>query len=68
VSTIDVAIALMLAGIVIWQLAVGYALGTWWRPRIYRQDNPGTYWLVVALQIAIVVYLVIFGTSTWHYR
>jgi len=59
--------ALFLAGVLVWQLISGTALGTWWRPRITRQDNPGTYWFVLAAQSVILIAFLITGRA-WHLR
>jgi hypothetical protein len=47
--------ALILAGVLAWQLLSGRALGTWWFPSITRRANPRAYWFVVAVQGAILV-------------
>jgi hypothetical protein len=59
--------AIFLAAVLAWQLIVGRALGTWWFPNITRQNNPGAYWLVVAVQGAILVAFLMTG-KTWHMR
>jgi hypothetical protein len=55
------------AGVVIWQLISGKALGTWWRPRSTRQESPGIYWFVLIVQGAIFIAFLRTGT-TWHTR
>ena len=59
---------LFLAGVLLWQFISGTALGTWWRPRITRQDDPGAYWFVLAVQSAIFIGVLYTGTETWHFR
>ena len=59
---------LFLAGVLLWQLISGKAAGVWWRPRIARQDDPGAYWLVLAAQSAILIFVLINGTATWNIR
>ena len=60
-------LALFLAGVLAWQLASGVAMGAWWYPRIVRRDRPLAYWLVVALQAAILVAFILTGKS-WRLR
>lgn len=60
-------VALFLAGVLAWQLASGVAMGAWWYPRIVRRDRPLAYWLVVALQAAILVAFILTGKS-WRLR
>ena len=64
----DYLLALLLAGVLVWQLVSGKAAGVWWRPSITRQENPGAYWFALAVQGAILMYILIVGTSTWDYR
>jgi hypothetical protein len=59
--------ALFMAGVLVWQFISGRALGTWWYPKITRQDNPGAYWFVVAAQGAILLAFLLTG-KTWHVR
>ena len=59
--------ALLLCALLLWQLVSGVALGPWWHPRIARQDNPGTYWFVLAVQVVILVAIIFTGKS-WHVR
>lgn len=62
-------VVLVLAAIVAWQLVSGKALDGRWRPSIRRDERPGTYWLVVAGQAAILALVVTTGrtsfTFTW---
>jgi hypothetical protein len=60
-------VALLLVGVLVWQFISGRALGTWWYPKITRQDNPKTYWFVVAAQGAILLAFLLTG-KTWHVR
>jgi len=64
----DFVVVLTLAGLLLWELISGKAVGAWWRPIVTRQDNPGTYWFVVAVQSAILIVVLITGTKTWHFR
>lgn len=52
-----------------WQLHSGEVLGLWWQgyPRISRQDRPGSYWLILAIQGAVFLNLLIHGRS-WPVR
>jgi hypothetical protein len=59
--------ALFLAGVLVWQLVSGSGLGAWWYPRITRQDNPRSYWIVVVIQGAIFILFLVTG-KTWHVR
>jgi hypothetical protein len=59
---------LFLAGVLLWQWRTGIALGAWWRPRIARQDHPRTYWSLLAAQGAILAYVIVVGTDSWHFR
>lgn len=67
-SVNDYLLVLFLAGALLWQLISGKALGVWWRPSITRQDDPRTYWFVLAVQGAILVAVMITGTRTWDLR
>ena len=58
---------LLLTSVLVWQLISGKALGTWWFPRITREDNPGAYWLVVAVQGAILIAFLTTG-KIWNIR
>jgi hypothetical protein len=60
-------LALFLAGVMLWQLISGKALGAWWHPVITRQGNPRTYWLVLAAQCAILIAFLLTGKA-WHIR
>jgi hypothetical protein len=48
------------------QLRSGEVLGVWWQgyPRISRQDRPGAYWLILAIQGALFLNLLIHGRSS----
>jgi hypothetical protein len=59
--------ALFLAAVLLGQFISGKALGTWWFPRITRQDNPAAYWSVLAAQSAILIAFLVTG-RTWHIR
>jgi len=59
--------ALFLAAGLMWQLVSAQALGSWWSPRLTRQDNPAGYWFVLAVQGAILVAFLATG-RTWHLR
>jgi hypothetical protein len=59
---------LFLAAVLLWQLLSGRALGVWWRPNITRKNDPLVYWLVLAVQGAILIAILINGTSTWNFR
>ena len=52
-----------------WQLYSGWVVGVWWQgyPRITRQDRPGSYWLIMAIQGAVFLELLIHGRS-WPVR
>jgi hypothetical protein len=58
---------LFLAGVLLWQILTGRALGTWRRPSLTRQANPGAYWFVLAIQGAILIVFLLTGKS-WHLR
>jgi hypothetical protein len=60
--------ALFLAGVLLWQIFSGKAIGVWWHPHITRQDSPRIYWFVLAVQGAILVGILIHGTATWNFR
>jgi hypothetical protein len=59
---------LFLAGVLLWQLISGKALGAWWYPRITREESPKTYWFVLAVQGAILAGILTNGTATWNFR
>jgi hypothetical protein len=50
-----------LAGVLVWQLVSGTALGAWWRPRITRRDDPWVYWFFVAAQC--VIWIIVLTTG-----
>ena len=56
-------VALLLAAVLVWQLVSGTALGSWWFPRATRRDNPGAYWVAVAIQGAILFVTLWLGIS-----
>jgi hypothetical protein len=60
-------VALFMAAVLAWQLVSGTALGSWWIPRAARRDNPGTHWVLVAIQGAILIAFLMTG-KTWHLR
>jgi hypothetical protein len=60
-------VALFMVGVLLWQLVSGTALGTWWRPGINREEDPATYWFVVAIQGAILIAFLFTGRK-WHLR
>jgi hypothetical protein len=60
-------VALFLAAVLVWQLVSGTALGSWWSPRATRRDNPRAYWVVVAIQGAILLAFLMTG-KTWNVR
>jgi hypothetical protein len=60
-------VALFLAAVLVWQLVSGTALGSWWFPRATRRENPRAYWVVVAIQGAILLAFLMTG-KTWNVR
>lgn len=64
----DYMLALLLAAALLWQLVSARAIGVWWQPAITREVRPKLYWAVLASQCAILVYILVIGTSTWTYR
>jgi hypothetical protein len=60
---------LLWAAFIAWQLRSGFVTGAWWEgfPRITRQDKPGQYWLILAIQGAVFLHLLIHGRS-WPLR
>ena len=60
-------LALFLCGVLLWQILSGTAIGAWWYPRITRHDNPKTYWVMLAVQCAILLAYLFTGRS-WHVR
>ena len=59
--------ALFLAAVLAWQLISGKAPGAWWSGHIVRQDRPGAYWFMVALQGLILFAFLLTGKS-WRLR
>jgi hypothetical protein len=59
--------ALLLVGILLWQLISGKALGTWWRPLVARDNQPGMYWFLLIVHGAILIVFLLTGKS-WHLR
>ena len=60
-------VALFLAAVLVWQLVSGTALGSRWFPRATRRENPRAYWVVVAIQGAILLAFLMTG-KTWNVR
>jgi len=60
-------VALFLAAVLVWQLVSGTALGSWWFSRATRRGNPGAYWVVLAIQGAILIAFLMTG-KTWNVR
>ena len=60
-------IVLFMAGVLALQLFSGTAMGAWWSRNPTRQDNPGAYWFVVAVQGAVLIAFLVTG-RTWHVR
>jgi hypothetical protein len=60
---------LLWAAVIAWQLRSGFVIGEWWEglPRVSREDRPGSYWLTIAIQGALFLYLVTHGRS-WPVR
>jgi hypothetical protein len=60
---------LLWAALIAWQLRSGFVVGAWWEgyPRVSREDRPGAYWLSLAIQGGLFLYLVINGRS-WPVR
>ena len=66
-STSYYLVALLMCGVLLWQIVSGSAMGAWWDPRISRQDRPKTYWFVLAVQCAVLMAFLFTGRS-WHVR
>ena len=60
-------VALFLAAVLVWQLVSGTALGSSWFRRATRRYNPGAYWVVAAIQGAILLAFLMTG-KTWNVR
>jgi hypothetical protein len=60
---------LLWAGLIAWELRSGVVIGAWWEqfPRISRREKPAEYWLIMAIQGALFLYLLINGRS-WPVR
>jgi hypothetical protein len=58
---------LALAGLVFWQLVTGKVLDRSWRPSVTRQDNPGMYWFIVIFQSALLMVILVTGTTSWNF-
>ncbi|HEX4896539.1 MAG TPA: hypothetical protein VFV11_09445 [Solimonas sp.] len=59
--------AALIAGLLAWQLASGQALDRSWRPRISREEQPGTYWLIVLFQAAVLGVVLLTGSTHWRF-
>jgi tetratricopeptide (TPR) repeat protein len=55
----ELLIAVVLAGLVLWQLATGCALDRNWRPSIFRDDSPGRYWFTVLSEGALLLFVLV---------
>ena len=60
-------VALLMGGVLCWQIVSGTAIGAWWHPIITREDQPKTYWFLLAVQLVIVLAFLFTGKS-WHVR
>ena len=58
-------IALFLTGLIVYELISGNANAR--IARVSREDNPGVYWVIVALQLAFILLFLLTGRS-WHGR
>lgn len=58
--------ALLLSGTIVWELISGKAPIRLYS-RLTRQDNPGAYWFVMAVQVAFLLLFLLTGKS-WHVR
>ena len=58
--------ALFLAGVLVWEFISGSATRRV-TGRISREDNPGAYWFVMAVQLAFLLLFLLTGKS-WHVR
>jgi hypothetical protein len=58
---------LALAGLVLWQLVTGKALDRSWHPSVTRQENPGMYWFIVIFQSALLMVILVTGTTSWNF-
>ena len=59
--------AVILAGLVGWQLVTGKAVDRNWRPSITRQENPGMYWFIVIAQSALLAIVLYTGKTSWQF-
>jgi hypothetical protein len=57
---------LLLAGILAWEFISGKTMGRT-TGRVSREDNPGKYWFVMAVQLVILLLFLLTGRS-WHVR
>ena len=62
----DYLFALALAGLVLWQLVSGKALGRQMRANVSREDNPGMYWLLLLAQSGLLVVILFTGKTSWR--
>jgi hypothetical protein len=51
------------AAVLTGQLVSGRALWVRWQPVIRREENPGSYWFMMALQGAFLIALMKYGRS-----
>ena len=58
--------AVILAGLVGWQLVTGKVVDRNWRPSITLQENPGMYWFIVIAQGAILAVVLYTGKTSWQ--
>jgi hypothetical protein len=60
-------VVLVMCAAILWQLRTGEALGAWWYRRIFREEMPGTYWLILAAEAMMLIAFMVTGRS-WHIR
>jgi len=60
-------VAAFMGATILWQLKTGEALGAWWSGRILRAERPRAFWLILAMQCAILVTFLVTGKS-WLLR
>jgi hypothetical protein len=56
-------VLLFFAGVVIWQLISGTAMGAWWRPRVDRREDPWAYWFFMAAQGVVWIVILMTGRA-----
>ena len=65
--SVQVLIAALLLGLLLWELRTSAIPGSGLYPRVSRADSPRTYWVTLAVQLAVLILVLVSG-GNWSLR